>query len=147
MTARERVAAFGSRSTIAGWAAISLSPKSYRSARYRVCRPLDYPARLGLDLVQAPNANAYAERFVRSTRAKCLDRVIIFGERRLRHALSEFIVHYHEERNHPGLGNDLIAPTSGASVRSAVCCRDRLGGLLRYYYYVLRGVSVDEFSD
>src|SRR5262245_44637856 len=49
MTARERVAAFGSRSTIAGWAAISLSPKSYRSARYRVCRPLDYPARLGLD--------------------------------------------------------------------------------------------------
>jgi putative transposase len=84
--------------------------------------------------LQAPNANAYAERFVRSIRAECLDRMIIFGERRLLHALSEFIVHYHEERNHQGLGNDLIAPTFHASGRAGVRCRDRLGGLLRYYY-------------
>jgi hypothetical protein len=43
-------------------------------------------------------------------------------------------VHYHEERNHQGLGNDLIAPTFRASGRAGVRCRDRLGGLLRYYY-------------
>jgi hypothetical protein len=58
--------------------------------------------------VQAPNANAYAERFVRSIREECLDRVIIFGERRLLHVLREFVVHYHEERNHQGLGNALM---------------------------------------
>ncbi len=84
--------------------------------------------------VQAPNANAYAERFVRSIREECLDRLILFGERRLLHVLKEFVVHYHEERNHQGLGNDLIAPTPRADGRAGIRCRDRLGGLLRYYY-------------
>jgi len=60
--------------------------------------------------LQAPNANAYAERFVRSMREECLDRVIPFGERRLRHVIDEFVAHYHRERNHQGLGNELIAP-------------------------------------
>src|SRR5215813_7376426 len=60
--------------------------------------------------IQAPNANAYAERFVRSIREECLDRVILFGERRLRHVLEQFVAHYHRERNHQGLGNELIAP-------------------------------------
>jgi len=84
--------------------------------------------------VQAPNANAYAERFVRSIREECLDRLILFGERRLLHVLNEFVVHYHEERNHQGLSNDLIAPASRAVGRAGIRCRDRLGGLLRYYY-------------
>ena len=84
--------------------------------------------------VQAPNANAYAERFVRSIREECLDRVILFGERRLLHVLKEFVVHYHEERNHQGLGNDLIAPAPRPIGRAGIRCRDRLGGLLRYYY-------------
>ena len=82
---------------------------------------------------QAPNANAYAERFVRSIREECLDRLIIFGERSLRHALQEFVVHYHQERNHQGVGNDLIAPIPRASGRR-IRCHERLGGLLRYYY-------------
>jgi hypothetical protein len=64
--------------------------------------------------IQAPNANAYAERFVRSIREECLDHLIVFGERRLLHVLKEFVAHYHEERNHQGLGNDLIAPMPGA---------------------------------
>jgi len=84
--------------------------------------------------VQAPNANAYAERFVRSIREECLDRLILFGERRLLHVLKEFVVHYHEERNHQGLGNDLIATAPRADGRAGIRCRDRLGGLLRYYY-------------
>jgi transposase InsO family protein len=60
--------------------------------------------------IQGPNANAYAERFVRSVREECLDRLILFGERRRLHVLDEFVAHYHRERNHQGLGNDLIAP-------------------------------------
>ena len=85
--------------------------------------------------VQAPNANAYAERFACAIREECLDRLILFGERRLLHVLNEFVVHYHEERNHQGLSNDLIAPAPRAGGRAGIRCRDRLGGLLRYYYH------------
>jgi putative transposase len=66
--------------------------------------------RIVLTPVQAPNATAYAERFVRSIRGECLDRLILFGVRRLLGALDEFMAHYHGERNHQGLGNALIAP-------------------------------------
>jgi putative transposase len=54
--------------------------------------------------IQEPNANAYAERFVRSIRAECLDRLIVFGERRLRHVVDQFVAHYHGERNHRDSG-------------------------------------------
>jgi putative transposase len=90
--------------------------------------------RIVMTPVQAPNANAYAERFVRSIRAECLDRLILFGERRLFRALDEFVAHYHRERNHQGLGNELIAPATAAAGGTQVRCRDRLGGLLRYYH-------------
>jgi len=43
-------------------------------------------------------------------------------------------MHYHAERNHQGLGNDLIAPAHRAAGRAGIRCRDRLGGLLRHYY-------------
>jgi len=52
---------------------------------------------------QAPNANAYAERFVRSIKDECLNRVIPFGERHFRRTIAEFVAHYHGERNHQGL--------------------------------------------
>ena len=84
--------------------------------------------------VQAPKANAYAERFVRSIQGECLDRLILFGERRLLRALDEFVAHYHGERNHQGLGNELITPATTAAGGTQVRCRDRLGGLLRYYH-------------
>lgn len=93
--------------------------------------------------IQAPNANAYAERFVRSIRAECLDRLIVyclrgatsaFGERRLRRAVDQFVAHYHGERNHQGLGNELIAPQCHQNGGTHVFCRERLGGLLRYYH-------------
>jgi hypothetical protein len=79
---------------------------------------------------QAPNANAHAERFVRSIREECLDRLILFGERRLISALDEFTAHYHRERNHQGLGNRLIVPISGrpvGSVAKAERCPHRRG--------------------
>jgi transposase InsO family protein len=81
---------------------------------------------------QAPNANAYAERFVRSIKEECLNRMILFGEAHLCHALEQFIEHYHLERNHQGLGNELI---EGGALRSSgeVVVRERLGGLLKYY--------------
>ncbi|OLC51281.1 MAG: hypothetical protein AUH43_02965 [Acidobacteria bacterium 13_1_40CM_65_14] len=53
-------------------------------------------------------ANAYAERFVRTIKESCLDRMILVGEGSLRRAVGEFIEHYHRERNHQGLGNQLI---------------------------------------
>jgi putative transposase len=57
---------------------------------------------------RAPNCNPHAERFVRSVKEECLDRMIPLGERHLRRALTDFVVHYHRERNHQGLGNELI---------------------------------------
>ena len=82
--------------------------------------------------VQAPNRNAYAERFVRSIRAECLDRVIPFGERHLRRTLAEFVAPYHGERNQ-GLGNELIDRTPRLN-RGRILRRPRLGGLLNYYH-------------
>jgi Integrase core domain len=93
---------------------------------------------------QAPNANAHAERFVRSIRGECLDRLILFGERRLLRVLKELVVHYHNERHHQGLGNDLIAAPSAVS-RAGIRYHDRLGGPLPYYYHAAR--AWDEFSD
>src|SRR5918996_5824812 len=89
--------------------------------------------RIVLTPVQAPNANAHAERFVRSIREECLDRLILFGERGLIRAVDEFVAHYHRERNHQGLGNRLIAPGSRQLVGTHIRCHERLGGLLRYY--------------
>src|SRR4029453_15632936 len=59
---------------------------------------------------RAPNCNAYAERFVRSIKEECLDRVVLLGERHLRRTIAEFVAHYHGERNHQGIGNELIQP-------------------------------------
>ena len=81
---------------------------------------------------QAPNANAYAERFVRSIKDECLDRMILFGEAHLRRAIDQYLEHYHAERNHQGLGNELI--DGGLNTVGEIRSRERLGGLLRYYH-------------
>ena len=82
----------------------------------------------------APNCNAYAERFVRSIREECLNRVIPLGERHLRRTLAEFVAHYHGERNHQGLDNELIDRPPRQIVGGPVRRRERIGGLLSYYY-------------
>jgi len=83
---------------------------------------------------RSPNLNAFAERWARSVKHECLSRLILFGERSLHRALTEFIAHFHSERSHQGKGNALLlsAPTTGTRCRT-VSCRKRLGGLLRHY--------------
>ena len=84
---------------------------------------------------RSPNLNAYAERFVRSIKESCLDRMIFFGESSLRKGIGEFVLHYHGERNHQDIGNQLIMPDkSQAGHRGEVLRRERLGGMLNYYY-------------
>jgi transposase InsO family protein len=82
---------------------------------------------------RAPNANAYAERFVRSIKEECLDRIVPIGERHFRRAVTEFVEHYHRERNHQGLDNRLITDTPAIDTAGRVRRRPRLGGLLNYY--------------
>ena len=83
---------------------------------------------------QAPNANAYAERFVRSIKHECLNRVIPFGERHLRRTIAEFIEHYHGERNHQDLANELIEGSPAVEQYvGRIRRRQRLGGLLNFY--------------
>ena len=83
----------------------------------------------------SPNLNAYAERFVRSIKEECLNRMIFIGQASLRRAVSEFVEHYHEERNHQGLANMLIRadPVDGAN-EAFIHRRQRLGGMLNYYH-------------
>ena len=85
---------------------------------------------------RSPNLNAYAERFILSVKSECLDRMILFGERSLRHVLKEYTVHYHQERNHQGIGNNIIIPQPAPETYSEgnAECRERLGGLLKFYY-------------
>jgi transposase InsO family protein len=79
-------------------------------------------------------ANAHAERFVRSIKEECLDRLIPLGERHFRRAIMEYVAHYHQERNHQGLENGLITGVpASSSVVGRIRRRPRLGGLLNYY--------------
>jgi hypothetical protein len=84
---------------------------------------------------RSPNLNAVAERFVRSIKESCLNRMIFFGEESLRKAIENFVAHYHSERNHQGLRNQLISPDAGhLGSAGEIQRRQRLGGMLNYYY-------------
>jgi transposase InsO family protein len=82
----------------------------------------------------SPDLNAFAERFVESVKAECLDRMVLLGEGHLRAAIRDFVDHYHEERPHQGLSNELIAAQTTVTGTGPLKCRERLGGLLRFYY-------------
>jgi hypothetical protein len=84
---------------------------------------------------RSPNLNASAERWVRAVKDEALSRLMLFGEASLRHALYEYVEHYHHERNHQGKDNVLLFPTSSQdTVRAGpLQCHERLGGLLKYY--------------
>ena len=84
--------------------------------------------------IQAPNMNAFAERWVQTVKRECLSKLILYGEEHLRRALSEFLAHYHEQRPHQGLGNQRITPTADEPPNgNKVVVDERLGGLLRSY--------------
>jgi len=84
---------------------------------------------------RSPNLSPNLERFMRSIKEECLERILFFGEKSLQNAVADFLVHYHQERNHQGLNNQLIRPGNEAGcITGDVACRERLGGMLRYYY-------------
>ena len=90
-------------------------------------QPLRLPPR-------SPNLNSYLERFMKSIKSECLEKMI-FGEQSLRKAVQEFLIHYHQERNYQGLENKILerADEVGRG-EGEIQCRERLGGLLRYYH-------------
>ncbi len=84
---------------------------------------------------KSPNLNAYAERFVRSIKEECLNRVVPLGEGHLRFVVHEYVEHYHRERNHQGLDNQLLHRSPPPiSPDADVERHERLGGLLSFYY-------------
>jgi putative transposase len=84
---------------------------------------------------RSPNLNAHIERFMRSIKEEALSRMIFFGESMLRNATIEYLGHYHTERNHQGLKNRIIQPDAAVGNSTGeIQCRERLGGLLRYYH-------------
>ena len=93
-------------------------------------KPLKLPAR-------SPNLNAFAERWVKSVKGEVLSKLILFGEASLRRVFKEYLVHFHQERNHQGKDNVLLFPCnpqSASSSKRSIRCRERLGGLIKYYH-------------
>lgn len=83
---------------------------------------------------RSPNLNAFAERFVRSIKEERLDQMVFFSEKYLRYAITEYVAHYHGERNHRGLEGQIIQPQFRDEGAGEVECRERLGGMLNFYY-------------
>ena len=84
--------------------------------------------------VEEREYRAVQRRLVLSIRRECLDRFVPLNERHLRTAITKYVVHYHTERNHQGLGNELITPLpASANDAGPIVSRERLGGILNYY--------------
>lgn len=92
----------------------------------------------GIEIVdiphQAPNANAFAERWVRTVRQECLDKIIILNERHLQRTLKEYITYYNARRPHQSLAQDSPLGLEPASQEGPVRHRNVLGGIIRDYY-------------
>jgi putative transposase len=98
--------------------------------RFAGIEPLTLPPR-------SPNLNAHLERWNRSVKEECLSKMILFGEASLQEALSNYVQHFHGERNHQGKGNVILFPAGADRVgesSSEIRTRQRLGGLLKFYY-------------
>jgi putative transposase len=90
---------------------------------------------------RSPNTVAFVERFVQSIKQECLDYFVVVGQRHMDHLCREFIEHYHAERPHQGLDNELPKPSRKGRKRQPdlipsgdIACRTRLGGLLKHYH-------------
>ena len=93
-------------------------------------KPLALPAR-------SPNLNAFAERWIRSAKEECLNRLIFFGADSLTRALDNYVQHHQHERNHQGRENLIPFPSPEDRVGAAdseIVRRERLGGLLSFYH-------------
>jgi putative transposase len=90
---------------------------------------------------RAPNTAAFVERFVQSIKQECLDHFVVCGQRHMDHLCREFVEHYHAERPHQGLGNELLLPRRQTRKRQTdmtplanLGCRTRQGGLPKHYH-------------
>ena len=86
---------------------------------------------------RSPNLNAHLERWNRSVKEECLSKLILFGEPSLRHVLSNYVRHYHQERNHQGKDNLILFPAAADQIGSSsgpIKTRERLRGLLQFYH-------------
>jgi transposase InsO family protein len=95
--------------------------------RHAGAKPVRLPRR-------SPNLNAFIERFIRSIKEECLDRVVPLGEGHLRELIREYMAHYHTERPHQGLDGTLIQSANDHAADGPLVRRERLGGMLNYYY-------------
>ncbi|MFC2171829.1 hypothetical protein ACFLU6_04270 [Acidobacteriota bacterium] len=129
----QQLATIVSPDTILRWHRQRLAQKwDYSDRRKKMGRP-----RISEDIValvvQLARENP-SWGYERTIKEECLARMVFFGERSLRKAIREFCAHYHGERNHQGLGNRLIEPGEEVGrTTGELCCRERLGGMLRYY--------------
>jgi hypothetical protein len=90
-------------------------------------KPLKLPA-------HSPNLNPVAERWVKSVKVEALSRLVFFSEGSLRRALSDYVSHYHQERNHQSFDNLLLFPQRDSlRPEGEIACKERLGGLLKFY--------------
>jgi putative transposase len=84
--------------------------------------------------VRAPNANAFCERWIRSAREECLDKLLIINEAHLRRVMREYIEFFNTTRPHQGLAQQIPIPKTSVQGRGPVRCRNVLGGIIHDYY-------------
>lgn len=83
---------------------------------------------------RAPQQNSYAERFIRSLKYECLDKLILTSEAQLRYVLDEYLEYFHHERIHQGLGRIIEPKYKNIAASGEIVCIERLGGLLKSYH-------------
>jgi putative transposase len=92
----------------------------------------------GIDVIptpcQAPNANAYAERWIRSVREECLDRLLIIDQTHMRRVMREYIAFFNAARPYQGLDHQNPVPTMTHETSGPVRCHTTLGGIIHDYY-------------
>src|SRR5215467_11735635 len=93
---------------------------------------------------RSPNLNAHAERWVRSIKEECLTKLILFGENSLRRVVSNFLEHYHQERNHQGKDNLFALP--GICAGGKFATRDQLPRAARRLTQILQPCRMSIFS-
>jgi hypothetical protein len=92
--------------------------------------------------------SAHIERFMRSLKEECLERIIFFGVKSLHAATVSYVDHFLTERNHQGVGNRLLIPGREVGEKAGeVVCRQRLGGLLRYYFRLFRARNRRNYAE
>jgi putative transposase len=92
----------------------------------------------GIDVIptphQAPNANAYAERWIRAVRAECLDKLLLINQAHLRRVMREYSAFFNTARPHQGLAQQIPVPNTNHQTTGQVRCRKVLGGIVHDYY-------------